>query len=90
MSLLITADCASPQVIFDLTLCGDWAGNTFHSQCAHTGATSCDTYISDPSNMREAYWTVNHVDVWEEKAQPSTIGSSRGEYFGLANRMRPQ
>jgi hypothetical protein len=59
----------SHQIVFDLTLCGDWAGGTFASQCADLArGQSCEAFVSQGANMAEAYWKVKYVDVWEEDA----------------------
>ena len=75
------------QLIFDLTLCGDWAGSTFAEVCPSEGG-SCDAFIADPANMQEAYWRVNYVDVWQDAVQATPPGSSEGRYFGPAQRTR--
>ena len=73
------------QIIFDLTLCGDWAGGTFAAQCPDKGG-SCDDFIQHAANMQEAYWVVNYVDVYQDSAQPA-IGRSQG-FHGLRSRHR--
>ena len=55
------------QIIFDLTLCGDWAGATFAQACADISG-DCEGYISNPANVQEAFWLVNYVDVWQDEA----------------------
>lgn len=73
------------QLIFDLTLCGDWAGAAFSQQCSGKAA-NCDVYIADAANVQEAYWLVNHVDVWS--AAGGGVGSSHGLYQGPERRSR--
>jgi hypothetical protein len=54
---------ANHQIIFDLTFCGDWAGNNFGTDCPGKG--SCNTYVqNNPSAFIEAYWNINYVKVW--------------------------
>lgn len=49
-------------IIFDLTLCGDWAGAVY-SQDGCPGA--CIDYVNNnPSAFVNAYWTVNAVRVY--------------------------
>ncbi|KAH8915411.1 glycoside hydrolase family 16 protein [Atractiella rhizophila] len=48
-------------LIFDITLCGDWAGNTFTS--AGCGA-SCSDHVMTGSNFANAYWEVGFVRVF--------------------------
>jgi hypothetical protein len=50
-------------VVFDLTFCGDWAGNNFGTDCPGKGA--CNTYVqNNPSAFSEAYWSINYLKVW--------------------------
>eukprot|EP00039_Didymoeca_costata_P021053 m.343255 g.343255 ORF g.343255 m.343255 type:complete len:338 (-) comp22566_c0_seq1:29-1042(-) len=52
-------------LIFDLTICGDWAGAVFAASCSHTG-TSCNDYVlKNPSSMNEAFWLINSVKVYQ-------------------------
>ncbi|KAH8119293.1 2 beta-glucans in both donor and acceptor sites of Gh16 Laminarinase 16a [Phellopilus nigrolimitatus] len=49
-------------IVFDLTLCGDWAGGTFASQGC---SGSCDDFVNNnPSAFEDAYWAVNAVRVY--------------------------
>lgn len=64
-----TTNCSIPShfgpnnIIFDLTLCGDWAGNTYAtSGCPGT----CVDYVNnEPEAFVNAYWSVNAVRVYE-------------------------
>jgi hypothetical protein len=78
----------SHQMVFDLTLCGDWAGGTFASQCADVakGAT-CQEFVSKGANMAEAYWKVNYVDVWEDA---SSVGRLEREHATEASHGPPR
>lgn len=74
------------QLIFDLTLCGDWAGGTFASQCADVArGASCEAFVSQGAHMAEAYWEVKYVDVWEEasSAKRSGLGSTSSQRQAL-------
>ncbi|THV02493.1 glycoside hydrolase family 16 protein [Dendrothele bispora CBS 962.96] len=49
-------------LVFDTTLCGDWAGATFSGDgCPGT----CSDYIKDPSNFHTAHWKLNYVSVYQ-------------------------
>ncbi|KAI0294921.1 concanavalin A-like lectin/glucanase domain-containing protein [Russula brevipes] len=52
------------RMVFDLTFCGDWAGNAwFSSGCAGLGA--CDDFVNNnPSAFNEAYWEINSLRVY--------------------------
>ncbi|KAF9501967.1 2 beta-glucans in both donor and acceptor sites of Gh16 Laminarinase 16a [Pleurotus eryngii] len=50
------------KMIFDTTLCGDWAGSEFSSTGILGG---CDKYVDDtPDAFRDAYWEVNSLHVY--------------------------
>ncbi|TDL26668.1 glycoside hydrolase family 16 protein [Rickenella mellea] len=49
------------QLIFDITLCGDWAGASYEgSGCPGT----CTDAVADPSNFKFAQWKINYVAVY--------------------------
>ncbi|CAE6338481.1 unnamed protein product [Rhizoctonia solani] len=61
-------------MIFDTTLCGDWAGNAWQSSgiagqtqtcAAKTGYSTCLDYIrNEGANFKDAYWEVKSVKVY--------------------------
>jgi len=52
-------------VTFDLTFCGDWAGDVFADDCPNMG--TCENYVkSNPANFTESYWLVNYVRVYSK------------------------
>jgi len=54
---------ANNVIVFDLTFCGDWAGNNFGTDCPGKG--SCNSYVqNNPSAFAESYWNLNYVKVW--------------------------
>ncbi|GAA6025268.1 hypothetical protein JCM11491_000152, partial [Sporobolomyces phaffii] len=53
-------------MIFDTTLCGDWAGaESVWSRDCGDKAKTCQDYLTDPSNFDNAYWQVAYVRVYE-------------------------
>ncbi|KAJ7900374.1 glycoside hydrolase family 16 protein [Mycena olivaceomarginata] len=51
-------------IIFDITFCGDWAGNTYStSGCPG----SCSTRLMDPSNFVNASWSINSLKVYKKQ-----------------------
>ncbi|XP_006461842.1 hypothetical protein AGABI2DRAFT_178839 [Agaricus bisporus var. bisporus H97] len=49
-------------LVFDTTLCGDWAGATYSSSgCPGT----CEQAVADPSNFKNAKWKINYVSVYQ-------------------------
>jgi len=52
------------QIVFDLTLCGDWAGATFSSSGC---PGSCSDFVdNNPSAFLEAYWEINSLRVYSQ------------------------
>ncbi|KLO09570.1 glycoside hydrolase family 16 protein [Schizopora paradoxa] len=50
------------QLVFDITLCGDWAGATYTSAgCPGT----CAEAVADPTKFDYAHWAVNYVAVYQ-------------------------
>ncbi|GAA5993708.1 hypothetical protein JCM5350_005801 [Sporobolomyces pararoseus] len=53
-------------MIFDTTLCGDWAGaESVWSRDCGDKAPTCQEYLMDPSHFDDAYWEVGYVRVYE-------------------------
>ncbi|KAJ7492593.1 glycoside hydrolase family 16 protein [Mycena latifolia] len=51
-------------IIFDITFCGDWAGNSY----ATSGCPgSCTTRLMDPSNFVNASWSINSLKVYRKQ-----------------------
>ncbi|KAK0208339.1 glycoside hydrolase family 16 protein [Desarmillaria ectypa] len=51
-------------IIFDITFCGDWAGNSY----ATSGCPgSCSDRLKDPSNFVNASWSINSLKVYRKQ-----------------------
>ncbi|KAI0013493.1 glycoside hydrolase family 16 protein [Xylariaceae sp. FL0662B] len=62
------------QIVFDTTLCGDWAGKVFESDstCA-AKASTCQEYVANnPEAFVNSYWLINFVKVFSEDASANT------------------
>ena len=61
------------QMIFDVTFCGDWAGNAAvwaaDSECAAVADTCTDYVQNSPKAFTEAYWAVNSLKVYQYPSQ---------------------
>lgn len=58
---------ANMSIIFDLTLCGDWAGAVWNTSECSTLAPTCEEYVMNtPSAFTEAYWAVNSLQVFQD------------------------
>lgn len=54
-------------IIFNIAMCGDWAGGTFWSSCPGLG--SCASYVqNNPRAFSEAYWLINSLRVYQPRA----------------------
>lgn len=62
----IDAHFTNHQIVFDLTFCGDWAGNVWSSSSCSALAASCDAYVANnPAAFAEAYWRINSLRVYQ-------------------------
>ncbi len=62
------ADFFGPQqLVIDITLCGDWAGNSyvFSETCSGT----CSDLVMDPSNYDNAYFEIKSVRVYTDASK---------------------
>jgi len=51
-------------IIFDITFCGDWAGNSYAtSGCPGT----CSNQLMDPTNFVNASWSINYLKVYRRQ-----------------------
>jgi len=69
------------QLIFDITLCGDWAGvpGIYDSQCYNAGPThTCyyDNVVGNGSNYDNAYFEVNYVRTYTDGVVPPASTST--------------
>ncbi|TFY80118.1 hypothetical protein EWM64_g3892 [Hericium alpestre] len=73
---------ANHSIIFDITFCGDWAGNSYAtSGCPGT----CSDRLMDPSNFVNASWDINTVKVYRRQDITGTISAAtRDQCVGLA------
>ncbi|GAA5875601.1 hypothetical protein JCM1840_003273 [Sporobolomyces johnsonii] len=52
-------------LIFDTTLCGDWAGTaSVWAEYCSAAASTCSDYVADPTHFDTAYWEVGYVRVY--------------------------
>ena len=76
------------RIIFDITLCGGWAGGTFAAACpafAPANATTaeshaaCEAFVANnPAAFAEAYWTINSLKIFSATGKTSGGGSDGG------------
>ncbi|KAL4797521.1 concanavalin A-like lectin/glucanase domain-containing protein [Aspergillus venezuelensis] len=57
------------QIIFDITFCGDWAGNVWGSGSCAALSGSCTDYVANnPTAFADAYWDINSLRVYQDEA----------------------
>ncbi|KAI0043201.1 glycoside hydrolase family 16 protein [Auriscalpium vulgare] len=62
-------------IIFDITFCGDWAGNSYAtSGCPGT----CNDRLIDPSNFVNASWDINWLKVYRRQTVKGVVSSATG------------
>lgn len=60
-------------IIFDITVCGDWAGASYQQDGC---PGSCQEHVMDPSNFDNASWVINSLSVYQQKTLISARPSS--------------
>ena len=54
-------------ITFDMTFCGDWAGNVWSSDgaCASRASSCTDFVQNNPQEFKETYWLINSLKVYQ-------------------------
>jgi len=59
-------------IIFDITFCGDWAGNSYAtSGCPGT----CPNRLMDPTNFVNASWSINWLKVYRRQSVVGVVNA---------------
>jgi hypothetical protein len=64
------------QIVFDITFCGDWAGeeSVWSSSSCSSKASTCNDYVqNNPSAFEDTYWRLNSLKVYQEAKSGSGI-----------------
>ncbi|KDQ63731.1 glycoside hydrolase family 16 protein [Jaapia argillacea MUCL 33604] len=70
-------------IVFDITFCGDWAGNSYAtSGCPGT----CADRIMDPSNFVNASWIINSLQVYRKQLVYGGVSGAESHHF-LSNQV---
>lgn len=57
-------------IVFDITFCGDWAGNSYAtSGCPGT----CEARLMDPMNFVNASWSINSLKVYRKQMLAKSV-----------------
>lgn len=53
-------------IVFDITFCGDWAGEVWTTGSCASYASTCDDYVqNNPSAFEDTYWLINSLKVYQ-------------------------
>lgn len=64
------------QIMFDITFCGDWAGQVWSSGSCSSVGSSCQDYVANnPTAFQESYWLVNSLKVYSSDGSSPSSGS---------------
>ncbi|TKY86166.1 hypothetical protein EX895_004991 [Sporisorium graminicola] len=59
------ADFAPHKIIFDITLCGDWAGNTYNQSGCNAQYPACSYQVGyNGSSFNQSYWSVESLRLY--------------------------
>jgi len=73
-------------IIFDITFCGDWAGNSYAtSGCPGT----CPDRLMDPTNFVNASWSINWMKVYKRQTILAQTGDAPSQPATGATRFLP-
>ncbi|KAJ5921700.1 CAZyme family GH16 [Penicillium verhagenii] len=64
----ISSHFSNLQIVFDITFCGDWAGDVWSSSgTCSSYASTCDDYVqNNPSAFESTYWSINSLKVYQD------------------------
>ncbi|KAI1615687.1 concanavalin A-like lectin/glucanase domain-containing protein [Exophiala viscosa] len=66
------------QLVFDVTFCGDWAGDVWSTDTACSAkASTCSAYVqNNPSAFEDTYWLINSLKVYTDNGASSTAAAT--------------
>lgn len=65
------------QIVFDITLCGDWAGNTFTESGCAAKYNACSYIVGyQGDQFEDAYWSVKSVRVFADGGSTDNAANS--------------
>ncbi|EST04752.1 Concanavalin A-like lectin/glucanases superfamily [Kalmanozyma brasiliensis GHG001] len=74
-------DCSSDfgphKIIFDITLCGDWAGNSYNQSGCNAQYPACSYQVGyNGSSFNQSYWEVESLRLFTEGGGDANAGNS--------------
>ncbi|KAJ5803564.1 uncharacterized protein N7503_006014 [Penicillium pulvis] len=87
------------QIVFDITFCGDWAGDSsvWSSSTCSSYASTCDSYVqNNPSVFEGTHWSINSLKVYQDSSSsskrdevPHAHAAAHANSRRTANHIRP-
>ncbi|KAJ5697227.1 concanavalin A-like lectin/glucanase domain-containing protein [Penicillium malachiteum] len=69
----ISSHFSNLQIVFDITFCGDWAGDVWSDGSCSSYASTCDDYVqNNPTAFSNTYWSINSLKVYQESSSTSS------------------
>lgn len=65
-------------IVFDITFCGDWAGNTYATTPGCTG--TCTDHLTNPANFVNASWSINSLKVYRKQDLSGVVSSGASPF----------
>ncbi|OCB92119.1 hypothetical protein A7U60_g536 [Sanghuangporus baumii] len=65
---------ANHSIVFDITFCGDWAGNSYATTPGCPG--TCAERLQDPANFINASWSINSLKIYTKESLQGTVVSA--------------
>lgn len=64
------------QIVFDITFCGDWAGEQSLWSKSCPGKGTCNAWVqNNPTAFKDSYWLLNSLKVYQQSASTSGTGT---------------
>lgn len=64
------------QIVFDITFCGDWAGEQSLWAKSCPGKGTCNAWVqNNPTAFKDSYWLLNSLKVYQQGASNSGTGT---------------
>ncbi|SNX85515.1 related to mixed-linked glucanase precursor MLG1 [Melanopsichium pennsylvanicum] len=72
------ADFEPHKIVFDITLCGDWAGNTYNQSGCNAQYPSCSYQVGyNGSSFNQSYWEVESLRLYTDGGSTANAANSR-------------
>ncbi|SPO27432.1 related to mixed-linked glucanase precursor MLG1 [Ustilago trichophora] len=71
------SDFAAHKIVFDITLCGDWAGNTYNQSGCNAQYPACSYQVGyNGSSFNQSYWEVESLRLYTNGGSSANAANS--------------